>query len=312
MNKLVIATRGSALALWQSEHIKAKIKEKFKNLEVVLKIFKTKGDIILDTPLALIGGKGLFIKELEVAMLNGDADIAVHSLKDLPTKFEDGLKLSAVTKRESSEDMMLSQLYTSIDKLPKNAIVGTSSQRRRMQLLKYRDDLVIKQLRGNVNTRINKLKNGEYDAIILANAGVKRLNLQNMVNHTYIIPKSIIIPPMGQAALGIETIIGNSFIDDICDYLSDKDATIETAIEREFVNELDGGCQAPIGINCEISGDSVKISAIVGFPDGTNILTKDITIKVEDHKNAGVRLAKDMIEDGAKSILEEAKQIVID
>jgi hydroxymethylbilane synthase len=162
MKQLIIATRKSALALWQSEHIKSKIEDKFPELEVKLKTFVTKGDKILDTPLALIGGKGLFIKELEHAMLKNEAHIAVHSLKDLPTKFEHGLKLAAVTTRENTQDILLSQKYDSIDSLPENAVVGTSSLRRKMQLLKYRDDLSIKELRGNVNTRINKMKNGEF------------------------------------------------------------------------------------------------------------------------------------------------------
>jgi hydroxymethylbilane synthase len=307
MKQLIIATRKSALALWQSEHIKSKIEDKFPELEVKLKTFVTKGDKILDTPLALIGGKGLFIKELEHAMLKNEAHIAVHSLKDLPTKFEHGLKLAAVTTRENTQDILLSQKYDSIDSLPENAVVGTSSLRRKMQLLKYRDDLSIKELRGNVNTRINKMKNGEYDAIVLANAGVLRLNLQSEVAYTYLIPKTIIIPPMGQAALGIETIIGNKFIDDICLSLIDENATIETTVERDFVNILDGGCQAPIGISCVVEQNKLNISAILGLPDASKILTQNISVDINQYKTIGIQLANKMIKDGAKDILEQIK-----
>ena len=196
MKKLVIATRGSKLALWQSEHVKAELEKAHPGLEVELSVMMTKGDKILDTPLAKIGGKGLFTKELEEAMLRGEAHIAVHSLKDVPMEFPEGLKLGVITKREDVRDAMLSEKYSCLDELPNGAVVGTTSLRRRMQLLKIRPDLVIKNLRGNVNTRIRKLKEGEFDAIILASAGINRLGLASEVRYFSPISKEIMIPAL--------------------------------------------------------------------------------------------------------------------
>ena len=206
MKQLIIATRKSKLALWQSEHIKARLEKAFPDMEVVLSEMSTKGDKILDTPLAKIGGKGLFTKELEDAMLEGRAHIAVHSLKDVPMEFPKGLVLGAITAREDVRDCLLSEKYEGIDALPEGAVVGTTSLRRRMQILALRPDLEIKNLRGNVNTRIRKLKDGEYDAIILATAGLNRLGLQSEVKYATPIEVTQMIPAMGQAALGIEAI----------------------------------------------------------------------------------------------------------
>jgi len=309
---IVIATRGSQLALWQSEHIKAELISHFPEINVELKIFKTKGDKILDTPLALIGGKGLFTKELEVAMLNGDADLAVHSLKDLPTKFEDGLMLSAVTKREDARDALLSEKYSSIDELPENAVVGTTSLRRRMQILKLRPDLKIKDLRGNINTRISKLKNGEFDAIILATAGVKRLGIMDIVKYITPISTKTMIPAMGQAVLGIET-LNKPEILEIVSVLNDKNAEIETEIEREFIDTLEGGCQVPIGIKATIIDDKdiedIEIDIMLGLPNGKEILEKSVRINKSDYKNIGKKLAEDMISIGAKELLARAEEI---
>jgi hydroxymethylbilane synthase len=307
LKKLVIATRGSKLALWQSNHIKAELNKHYPDTEIELMVIKTKGDKILDTPLALIGGKGLFTKEIEDVMLEGKAHLAVHSLKDVPTKSEEGLRLNAITKREDSRDAMLSEKYSSIDELPKGAVVGTTSLRRRMQLLAHRDDLTIKDLRGNVDTRINKLKNGEFDAIILASAGLNRLGLNDAVKYVTPIDKELMIPAMGQAALGIET-PDNEEMAKIVSVLNDDTSNIETTIERDFIDALDGGCQVPIGINAELNGDSIDISAILGYPDGTNMLTKKVTINKSEYKQIGDKLAQEMIKDGAKEILAEAEK----
>ena len=310
MKKLIIATRGSKLALWQSNHIKELLEKFHKGLSVELKIMKTKGDKILDTPLAKIGGKGLFTKELEEAMLNGEAHIAVHSLKDVPTEFPKGLVLSAITKREDVRDALLSEKYPSLDELPKGAIVGTTSLRRRMQILQFRPDLKIKNLRGNVDTRIKKLKEGEYDAIILATAGVKRLNLEKSVKYFYPIPVSIMIPAMGQAALGIES-VDDEKIKEILSPLNNKEAFIETKIERDFVEILQGGCQVPIGVNAKLQEDFVTVRAIVGLPDGSEVIREKISVAKMDYSMAGKELADIMVESGAVKLLKRAEEMAL-
>jgi hydroxymethylbilane synthase len=310
MKRLVIATRESKLALWQSEFIKAELERIHPGLEVILNPMTSKGDQIIDTPLAKIGGKGLFTKELEDSMLKGESHIAVHSLKDVPMEFPKGLKLCAVTKREDVRDAMLSQKYKDIDALPQNAVVGTTSLRRRMQILRYRPDLQIKNLRGNVNTRIRKLKDGEYDAIILASAGIKRLGLEEEVNFFTPISTQIMIPAMGQAALGIE-IVDNPEIEKIVLALQDEPATIETTIERDFVRVLEGGCQVPIGINAQLVGASIDVNCIIGMPNGDEIISKTFTCKKEEYKQVGSLLAQDVINQGAKELLQRAEQVAL-
>ena len=310
MKKLIIATRGSKLALWQSNHIKDLLEKAHEGLKVELKVMKTKGDKILDTPLAKIGGKGLFTKELEDAMLNGDAHIAVHSLKDVPVEFPKGLVLSAITEREDVRDAMLSEKYNSIDELPKNAIVGTTSLRRRMQLLEARSDLVIKNLRGNVDTRIKKLKNGEYDAIILATAGIKRLGMEDSVNFFSPISTTVMIPAMGQAALGIES-VDDEEIKKIVSVLHDEQAFIETTVERDFVEILQGGCQVPIGVNAQLKGDHIVARAVVGLPDGSEVIREKVMASKNDYKMIGKELADAMIEAGAVKLLKRAEEMAL-
>ena len=303
--KLIIATRGSKLALWQSNHIKGEL-EKL-GFKAELQIFKTKGDKILDTPLALIGGKGLFTKELEDAMLRGEAHLAVHSLKDVPTELPKGLVLGAITKREVVNDAFLSQKYPTIEDLPANAVIGTTSLRRKMQLLHYRPDLIIKDLRGNVDTRINKLKNGEFDAIILAYAGLKRLGFLESVKYVVKIDENLMIPAMGQAALGIECV---PEVVEIVQKLDDEKSRMETKIERDFVEALEGGCQVPIGVRAEVldNGDIVA-KAVVGLPDGSELLKDKIFGSVENYETLGKELASSMIENGAKELLKRAEEL---
>jgi len=292
LKKLVIASRGSQLALWQSEHIKARLEELNPGMEVEIKIYKTTGDKILDVPLAKIGGKGLFTKELEEAMQRGDAHIAVHSLKDVPTQFEPGFVLGAVTKREDVRDAFLSEKYASLDALPKGAVVGTTSLRRKMQLLKVRPDLYIKDLRGNVQTRIQKLKDGIYDAIILAAAGMNRLGLRTEVKYLVSIDKDVMIPAMGQAALGIECIDDPEVLA-IVDKLNDEASVVETTIERDFIDTLDGGCQVPIGVSAKLYNDGkVDLEAIVGMPDATEFIYERTSTTKEAYKTVGKEFAQ--------------------
>jgi len=309
MDRLVIATRGSKLALWQSNHIKNVLEEKFPSLQVELRIFKTKGDKILDTPLALIGGKGLFTKELEDAMLRGDAHLAVHSLKDVPTVLPEGLILGAITKREDPRDAILSQKYKTIEDLPSNAVVGTTSLRRRMQLLHKRPDLKIKDLRGNVDTRIKKLKDGEFDAIVLATAGLKRLGMIDEVNFFSPIDEELIIPAMGQAALGIECVKDEKILE-IVKTLNDEKSLIETTIERDFVDILQGGCQVPIGVKATVlDNKDIVARAVIGLPNGKELLKDKIFGSVENYKELGKELALSMIEAGAKELLKRAQEM---
>lgn len=310
MKKLIIATRGSKLALWQSEHVKAELEKAHLGLEVELSVMMTKGDKILDTPLAKIGGKGLFTKELEEAMLRGEAHIAVHSLKDVPMEFPKGLKLGVITKREDVRDAMLSEKYASLEALPHGAVVGTTSLRRRMQLLKLRPDFVIKNLRGNVNTRIRKLKEGEFDAIILASAGINRLGLAHEVAHFVPISKDVMIPASGQAALGIE-IVDDPEVERLVSVLNDQNAIIETRVERDFVTILEGGCQVPIGVNAEIEGENLHVKAILGMPDGSEMMSESITSTRAEYANVGKALAQSVLERGAKALLERAEAMAL-
>lgn len=309
MEKLVIATRRSQLALWQSEYVKSLLQEHYPNMQIELQEFVTKGDKILDVPLAKIGGKGLFTKELEVAMLEGTAHLAVHSLKDVPTQFEDGLQLAAVTKRFDPRDALLSNKYSSIDDLPQGAVVGTTSLRRRMAIKMLRPDIELKDLRGNINTRIAKLNAGEYDAIILAATGIQKLKIENEVKFFNPISTDLMIPSMGQATLGIET-TNDPKVLEIVKILNDNDAHIESTIERSFVDALQGGCQVPIGVKATIIDEnSIRVQAIVGLPDGSESISEDITVSIKDYEKAGRQLAQNFIDQGARELLDRAEKL---
>jgi len=310
MKKLVIATRKSKLALWQSEYIKEQLLKHYPNMQIELETFSTKADKILDVPLAKIGGKGLFTKELEIALLNNQADIAVHSLKDVPVEFEDGFKLAAVTKRFDPRDAFLSQNYDSIENLPQNAVVGTTSLRRRMEIKMLRPDVVLKDLRGNINTRIAKLKAGEYDAIILAATGVQKLQIEDEVNYFVPVSTEDMTPSMGQATLGIETLDNKELIE-LLSVLHDDDAHIESTIERDFVRVLEGGCQVPIGIKATLSEDkkSIKVDAIVGMPDASEYIQDSMTVDVNKFETVGKEMAEKFIQKGAKELLAKAEKL---
>ena len=309
MNKLIIATRGSKLALWQSEHIKARLEALKPGLEVELKIIVTSGDKIQDVSLSKIGGKGLFLKELEEAMLRGEAHMAVHSLKDVPTVMPEGLPLAAITEREDCRDAMLSETYASLSDLPQGASVGTSSLRRKMQLLLIRPDLEIKDLRGNVDTRIRKLKEGQFDAIILASAGINRLGFTGLVKYVYNIEQSEMISSMGQGALGLQT-IDNKEIFDLVHQLNHKETEMEVTVERHFVDILEGGCHVPIGVNAKVQADGKILSQCsLGLPDASESLCETLSGTHADYKTLGKELAQIVIDKGARELLQRADKM---
>ncbi len=307
MEKLIIATRASNLALWQAYHVKDRIENTFPNVSVELNEIVSKGDKILDKPLALIGGKGHFTKELEDEMLAGNAHLAVHSLKDVPTYIPEGLELCAITERQDQSDVLLSHTYKSLDDLPKGATVGTTSLRRRMQLLQKRPDLKVKELRGNVNTRLRKLKEGQYDAIILAYIGLYRLDLLKDI--PYVEKLDFFIPPMGQAALGIEIVSSNDKVREIAMSLNNENSFICTKLERDFVSAIGAGCSAPVAVNAIIDNETITVKAMLGYPDGTNIMHNELTSTLTKCDNLGKELAKTMIANGALEILEKAEEI---
>ena len=309
MKKLTIATRVSDLALWQAYHIKERIEASYPEIEVVLNKIVSNGDKILDKPLALIGGKGHFTKELEDAMLAGNAELAVHSLKDVPTYIPDGLELTAVTQRQDQSDVFLSHNFETLDDLPQGAIVGTTSLRRRMQLLQKRPDLKVKDLRGNVNTRLRKLKEDQYDAIILAWIGLNRLDLLKNIPYTQKLSLDMMIPPMGQAALGIEIVSNNEKVKEIAASLNDKNTFICTQIERDFISKIGAGCSAPVACNAVINGNNVVFRTMIGFPDGTNIMQEKVVKNIEESMDLGSQLAQKMISNGALELLKNAEKI---
>lgn len=298
---LRIATRKSPLALWQAEHIRAELQRLHPGLAVELVTFTTQGDKILDTPLAKIGGKGLFVKELEVALLDGRADLAVHSMKDVPMEFPDGLGLIAIGEREDPRDAFVSSRYASIDALPAGAVVGTSSLRRQCQLRHHRPDLVIRDLRGNVNTRLAKLDAGEYDALILASAGLKRLGFTDRIRSE--IPPEYSLPAVGQGALGIEARSGDARVAALVAPLNHEDSAVRVRMERALNRRLQGGCQVPIAGYAELGGDELRLRALVGSVDGSEIIRDEIRGPRADAEQLGEALADRLLAAGAGRIL---------
>lgn len=304
MNKVVrIATRKSPLALWQAEFVRDSLKALHPDIEVELVKMVTQGDKILDTPLAKVGGKGLFVKELEVGMLEGEADIAVHSMKDVPVEFPDGLHLAVICEREDPRDAFVSNTYEKIEDLPKGARVGTSSLRRMCQIRNWRPDLQIMDLRGNVNTRLRKLDEGEYDAIILACAGLKRLGFDDRIR-THLDP-GFSLPAIGQGAVGIECRSNDSFINDLIAPLNHPATRTRVLAERAMNNRLEGGCQVPIGGYAELDGDTLLIRGLVGRPDGSEMIRGEIAGRAEEAEFLGKTLAEDLLSRGADAILKE-------
>ena len=309
LKKIIIATRASDLALWQAYHVQDRIEAAFPNVTVELNKITSNGDKVLDKPLALIGGKGHFTKELEDEMLAGNADMAVHSLKDVPSYMPEGLELAAITERQDQSDVFLSHQYPSFHALPKGAVVGTTSLRRRMQLLSVRPDLKVKDLRGNVNTRLRKLAEGQYDAIILAYIGLDRLDLLKDIPFKEKLPLSIMIPPMGQAALGIQIKSDDEEVREIVKVLNDEKTFLASKIERDFIGAIGAGCSAPVAVNVTMEGDLVTINAMVGYPDGSKILEEKIGASTESCQSLGLLLSKIMIDKGALKILDKAEKM---
>lgn len=296
-----IATRQSPLALWQAEHVRQLLCAQHPNLEVTLVPMVTKGDVILDTPLAKVGGKGLFVKELELALLEQRADIAVHSMKDVPVEFPDGLGLVCICERDDPHDALVSNHYDSLDALPQGAIVGTSSLRRQCQLRAARPDLHIKDLRGNVGTRLSKLDNGEYDAIILAAAGLRRLGLEARIRARLSVQQSL--PAVGQGAIGIECRLDDARVRALLAPLNHVDTADRVVAERAMNNRLQGGCQVPIGSYAELTGDQLYLRALVGAPDGSRLLQAEIRGPRTEAEQLGSALAEQLLDAGAGSIL---------
>ena len=299
--KLTIGTRQSLLALWQSNHIAALLREKYPECEVVLKKIVTKGDRILDVPLAQIGGKGLFTKEIETELADGTIDLAVHSLKDMPTVLPEGLCLTAITERANVGDAFVSNKYANFEELPLGAVIGTSSLRRKAQLLAARPDLQIMDLRGNVDTRLRKLDEGLYDAIILAAAGLERLGHGDRI--TALIPPDVCLPAVGQGALAIEARTADDEVRSMLEFLNDLPTKPSTDAERAFLGLLEGGCQVPIGVHADVAGEQIKIEAIIAALDGSTVLRDTITGKAEDAVALGQQLGKKMLAAGGQDIL---------
>lgn len=302
MSILKIATRKSPLALWQAEHIKAKLETLHPGLVVELVTFVTQGDKILDTPLAKIGGKGLFVKELENALLEGRADLAVHSMKDVPMHLPEGLDLPIICERENPFDAFVSNHFESFIDLPKGSVIGTSSLRRKSQILHYRPDLVIKDLRGNVGTRLGKLDAGEYDGIILACAGLERLGLVERIRHS--IDPVISLPAVGQGALGLECRTNDMRVLQLIEPLRHFETEVCVRAERAFNAYLEGGCQIPIAGYATLQGHQLTMQGRVGSADGQTLLKAE-HIDISEHATQlGEHLAKDLLAQGAKPLLD--------
>lgn len=306
MKTLKIATRQSPLALWQAEHIRARLEAMHADLTVELVTFVTQGDKILDTPLAKIGGKGLFVKELEAALMDGRADLAVHSMKDVPMALPEGLSLAVICEREDPLDAFVSNHYASFADLPQGAKVGTSSLRRKCQILKARPDLEIIDLRGNVGTRLSKLDDGQYDAIILASAGLKRLGLAERIRHT--IQPDVSLPAVGQGALGLECRSQDQAVLDLILPLMDADTNVCVRAERAFNAYLEGGCQVPIAGYATLQNGQLQIEGRVGSVDGQTILKAVQFGAPEQAEMLGEELAKALLAQGAGELLKALYQ----
>ena len=303
MEKLVIATRGSRLALWQANHVKDSLEAAHPGLAVELNIIKTKGDIILDVPLAKVGGKGLFVKEIEEALLSGAADIAVHSMKDVPMELPEGLILGIVPEREDPTDLFLSVDYDSLESLPAGAVVGTSSLRRQAQVLAQRPDLEVVSLRGNVDTRLRKLTEGQFAAIIMATAGMKRLGL-SVPKERPLAPPAF-IPAVGQGALGIEFCEDRKDLAEMLAFMEHRPTRVCVEAERGFLAGLDGGCQVPIAGHAEmLDDDRFILDGLVAEVDGSVILREQQEGTAATARETGFALARHLLDKGGKDILD--------
>ena len=299
MRKIKIGTRASRLAMWQAQFVAAQLKKFFPALEVELIKVHTTGDKILDAPLAKIGGKGLFTKELELQMAAGAIDLAVHSLKDVPTELPDGFQIAAITRRAQPFDALVSNKFPTFSSLPAGSLVGTSSLRRAAQILALRPDLRIKNLRGNVETRLRKLDAGEFDAIILAAAGLERLGHASRIVQLL----TEIIPAAGQGALAIEIRAGDEKISRLVQVLNDEETAAAVSVEREFLIEVGGSCQIPVGVFATIDGGQVNVRALIAAPDGKNFVKASELVPLEKIHGLGKKIAAQLLDGGGKNIL---------
>jgi hydroxymethylbilane synthase len=312
--KLVIGTRGSRLALWQAEHVAERLRYAFPDLTVHLETIKTTGDRILDVPLAQVGGKALFVKEIEEALLEGRVDLAVHSMKDVPTDLPRGLRITAVTEREDPGDVLISRTGARLSALPAGARLGTSSLRRQAQLLHHRPDLTIVGLRGNLDTRIRKLDSEGLDAIVVAAAGVKRLGLVDRI--TEFLPREIILPAIGQGALGIEIRVPSGWGDPGTPWvatekvaiLDHSDTHVAVLAERAFLRRLGGGCQVPFAAHGQIAGERIRLRGLVATPDGRQLVTGERHGARDEAEAVGSALAEQLLAGGAAEILQAITQ----
>ncbi len=305
--QVIIGTRASSLALWQANWIKSGLEKRYPDIEVSLDRIKTTGDKILDVPLAKVGGKGLFVKEIEEALLCGRVHLAVHSMKDVPTVFPEGLSLRAITKREDARDAVFSRNGVKLLDLPRGARIGTSSLRRQAQLLHLRPDFEILHLRGNLDTRIRKLDDGGFDAIILAAAGVKRLGMEARI--TEFLSPQLCLPAIGQGALGIETRERDDYINNLTAFFDHPETSCAVRAERALLKRLEGGCQVPIAAYGELTGNTLRLRGLVASTDGKTIV-KDV---VEGHRDRaeylGVTLAEKLLKLGAWDILKDLYEV---
>ena len=301
--KIVIGSRGSQLALWQANWVKSELERLHSNADIDIRIIATSGDKIQDVPLSKIGGKGLFVKEIEEALLANEIDLAVHSMKDVPMELPTELGISVITKRENPLDVLISKNGEKLADLPQGATIGTSSLRRSSQLLKYRDDFKIHPLRGNVDTRLRKVEEGKYDAILLASAGLNRLGWANRITEE--ISPDILLPAMGQGALGIETRLDDTKIYDFISTLNHEQTHYAVSAERSMVGRLDGGCQVPIGAYARVEKGLIKLKGLVASLDGEIIYKLENVGPVDDAINIGQELGAQLLKMGANEILEK-------
>lgn len=304
--EILVGSRDSALALWQTEWVVNRLRELHPGRKFRIVTMKTRGDKILDVALAKIGDKGLFTKELELAMLRGEIDLAVHSMKDLPTRLPDGLTIGAICQRENPCDVFISEKYKSIESLPPGARVGTSSLRRCAQLLHYRPDLQLVPLRGNLNTRLRKLREQNLDGIILAAAGVIRLGWQNLIKQY--LPYSLSLPAVGQGSIGVEMREGDKEIAELVAPLNDYSAEKSIKAERAFLRYLEGGCQIPIGALGQIEGGELRLQGVIASLDGKRLFRAEISGSPEEAEELGIALAKRLLAMGADEVLKELRQ----
>ncbi|MFL6375134.1 MAG: hydroxymethylbilane synthase [Pyrinomonadaceae bacterium] len=305
MNRIVIGTRGSDLALWQAEFVRRSLEAEFTDIEFEIKIIRTTGDDVLDVSLSKIGDKGLFTRQIEAELLAGDIDVAVHSLKDLQTEQPEGLTIGAVCKRELPNDVLISRDGTTLDELPQGAKVATGSLRRRSQLLAYRQDLQIHDIRGNLNTRFRKFDDSDLDAMVLAYAGVERLGMSERISQ--LIPIDVLVPAVGQGSVAVEIRSGDTDVEQVVSKLDDADTRACVMAERALLRRLEGGCQVPIGGYATIEDETLTLDAIVGSLDGKTIYRETRSGQASEPVQLGEYVAQALLDQGADSVLNESR-----